>query len=368
MKRLRWIFWVSVISVVPITLLSMAAARPADSGEPEPMLMYMPAEQESPPPETEDKGRDSEADADSTDSVDSTDGDGGLWLTGEKNQALKDAEVQVSLICGDEIRLLALDDYLTGVVAAEMPASFRPEALKAQAVAARTYCMYRMKTEPAHENGALCSNPGCCKAYMDNEALRKKWGGDYEKNIELMKQAVEQTDGICVLYDAQPILAAFHSSSCGSTESSENVWSGALPYLKSVESTENSAVVPNYYSQAIFSLEEFARLAQAQYPSVALEGEAENWLSGAEYSQSGRLKSVLLGSLRISGTQLRTMLSLRSAAMTWEITPEGILFLVTGYGHGVGMSQYGANEMAKNGADYTEILAHYYTGTVLGCM
>ncbi|MBP5165826.1 MAG: stage II sporulation protein D [Oscillospiraceae bacterium] len=335
MEKIRSVLAVSFISVLPILLMAVIAARPGVSRRPA---------EAAPASELIRRA--------------------GLWLeAGRAEQA--DLAAEVLLITEEGEKRMDMRSYLVGVVAAEMPASFMPEALEAQAVAARTFTFFRMREEPVHENGAVCADPGCCKAYMDADRLKERWGERWSENLRKIERAVEGTDGEIVVYDGAPVFAAFHSSSCGSTENSENVWSGALPYLRSVESPEKAEDVPGYHSELAISFDELRRIAGRDCPEADLSGDPEGWLTGAEYSTTGRLKSVSLGGVRLSGTQMRKLFGLRSAAVIWELEEDGVHFHVSGYGHGVGMSQYGAEVMAENGADHEEILAHYYTGTQL---
>ncbi len=261
---------------------------------------------------------------------------------------------------------LNMEDYLFGVVAAEMPASFPLEALKAQAVAARTDTVWRQNGHSPHPAGVCCADPGCCKAWFSEARLRERWGADYDRWAAVIRRAVAETDGVILVYDGEPVFAAFHACSDGSTEASENVWVQALPYLRSVPSPETPDSVPDYYSEVILSWPELRRIALAAYPRADLSGPGEDWLTGAEYTESGRLLRVSLGGVTLTGTQLRALLGLRSAAVTWTCGETEVCFSVRGYGHGVGMSQYGARQMALEGEDWQAILAHYYPGTALG--
>ncbi len=266
------------------------------------------------------------------------------------------------LVDGERIRL-TLEDYLCGVVAAEMPASFEPEALKAQAIAARTYAMYRLASD-VHD-GAVCAEASCCQAWLSNETLAEKWESAYGDYREKMRSAVSGTDGLCLTYEGAPILAAFHSCSGGKTESSENVFGKALPYLVSVESREAVEDIPNYISTVTLSEEELYTALAAWNGEAAVRVSDGALLSDAVFSTAGRLISVRLCGEEVSGSELRRIFSLRSADISWQRQEDGISFTVTGYGHGVGMSQYGANNMAKLGYSATEILRHYYPGTSL---
>lgn len=258
---------------------------------------------------------------------------------------------------------LPLEDYVLGVVAGEMPASFEPEALKAQAVAARTYTLY-CAAGHKHTGADVCAEPGCCQAWLDDERLRQNWGADYGKNLARLRAAVEQTAGEYLCYEGAPVFAAFHSSSAGATEASAAIWN-PRPYLVSVPSPESAETVPRYVSRLRCAPLDFRDTLLAAHPEADLSGEPETWLGPVEHDGSGRVASVTLGGVPVSGTELRALFSLRSTAFTLTCGAEGFCFTVTGSGHGVGMSQYGAEVMARNGADYREILAHYYPGTTL---
>ena len=267
-----------------------------------------------------------------------------------------DSELAFTVLTEGEVKTVTMSDWLPGVVAGEMPASFEPEALKAQAVAARTYIMYAMGREkPAHPEADVCDDPGCCKAHSTDEALRENWGGDYDANMQKILSAVRSTDGEYMSYGGEVIQAVFHSSSAGRTEDSAAIWQ-AEPYLVSVESPETADDVPNYVSSVTVSPEDFRETVLAAHPEAEF---------GAVHDASGRVESVDIGGAQVPGTELRTLFELRSTAFALDYTAEGFLFTVTGYGHGVGMSQYGANVMAQDGADYEEILTHYYPGAEL---
>lgn len=284
----------------------------------------------------------------------------------DPQEACRDGALTLRLLAGDQVLTLTMEDYLRGVVAAEMPASFPLEALKAQAVAARTDTLYRMQTARPHLEADCCAEAACCKAYRTDAELRDAWGADYADNLSRIRQAVAETDGQVLRYDGEPIFAAFHAASPGSTESSEHVWITALPYLRSVESAESADRVPAFYSAVTLSYPALQESLSAACPDWSPEGEPAFWLHDAEYTESGRLKQVSLGTETLSGTALRAALGLRSAAVTWTCGQTGIRFETAGYGHGVGMSQYGAEAMALDGATHGEILAHYYTGAELG--
>lgn len=267
---------------------------------------------------------------------------------------------------GGETVNISLKDYLTGVVAAEMPASFNIEALKAQAVAARTYALHKTsKKAHAHQGFDVCDNFACCSAYLGPSELKAKWGADYDRYIEKIRSAVEATEGLYLTWEGEPILAVFHSSSPGKTEGSENVWRDPLPYLVSVESPETPERVSNLLSTFSISAEDFKNTVLGKYPSASFADDPNLWISGVLYSESGRVKSLKVGGVDIPGTDFRFLLGLRSTAFSFKYDGAGFVFSVAGYGHGVGMSQYGANIMAADGATFDEILANYYPGTEL---
>jgi len=264
---------------------------------------------------------------------------------------------------GDAMLEMPLEEYILGVLAAEMPADFQPEALKAQAVAARSYALYCAAADK-HGDAQLCTDYRCCQAWKSEEAMREGWGAAYDKHHRKLLTAVESTAGQYLAYEGEPVFAAFHSSSAGCTESSGAIWN-PLPYLVSVESPEGDARVPNYTSTLELSALDFRDTLLHACPEADFSGDESGWIGQISLEDSGRVESVLLGGVIYSGTKLRELFALRSTAFSLEYTGESFLFTVTGYGHGVGMSQYGADVMAASGSDYTAILAHYYPGTVL---
>lgn len=261
---------------------------------------------------------------------------------------------------------ISMDEYLLGALAAEMPASFEPEALKAQAVALRTYALYKVKNgTPAHPEADICSDSACCAAWADAETLRERWGADYDTYTAKLRAAIAATDGVYLTYGDEPALAVFHASSAGMTEASGDVWSTALPYLVSVESPENDENVPHFVSEITLTAEEFRSAISEAYPAAVFPEDTAQWLTGAEYSAGGRLVSLTIGGVTVPGTALRALFSLRSTAMTIAVAPDSVTITTRGSGHGVGMSQYGANLLALDGLTCEEILAHYYPGTAL---
>ena len=258
---------------------------------------------------------------------------------------------------------LRLSDYLVGVVAAEMPAEFAMEALKAQTVAARTYTLYQMANGGKHESGAdLCDDPACCQAYLTEETLRRNWGMQAEEYLAKIRAAERETDGMAILYGGEPILAAFHSSSADGTEDAAAAWSASVPYLCAVESPEGEESVPNYRVSVSFTAEEFRTLFAAAYPQGKLTGNCSTWVKDIVRDASGYVTSLRVGDQTMRGVELRRMLSLRSACFEVQTKGEELIFTTQGYGHGVGMSQYGANVLAEEGKTWQEILRWYYSG------
>ena len=277
-----------------------------------------------------------------------------------------DGETVLKVLDGTSVTEMDLGTYLVGVVRAEMPASFEPEALKAQTVAARTYTLYKILRGGNHgETADLCTDPACCQAYLSEERARENWGEDADANEAKIETAVTSTDGQAVLYGGVPILAVFHSSSAGLTRAAGEVWVQDLPYLQAVSSPEAGERIPNYYSRVEFTGAAFRETVQAAYPQAELSGDMSRWIQDAQTDPAGSVTRLSVGGVSMRGSDLRGLLGLRSACFDWEVQGEKLVFFVTGYGHGVGLSQYGANQMAMDGADYREILTHYYTGVTV---
>lgn len=277
-----------------------------------------------------------------------------------------DSGLALKVLDGETVREMTLGEYLVGVVRAEMPASFQQEALKAQAVAARTYTLYKLQTGGNHGDTAdICTDSTCCQAYISEDRARANWGANADAYEQKIEDAVKETDGQAILYGGVPILAVFHSSSAGQTRKAGEVWQNDLPYLQAVASPEDGTVIPNYYSRVEFTGEAFKTAFLAACPEADLSGEMTGWLKNAVTDSAGSVEMVEVGGVTVKGSRLRSILGLRSACFEWEVEDGKLVFFVTGYGHGVGMSQYGANAMAEDGADYVEILTHYYTGVTV---
>lgn len=251
---------------------------------------------------------------------------------------------------------MTLYDYLVGVLLAEMPASFPAEALKAQAVASRTFALRKSKAGK-HADADVCTSSACCQG-------RQEPSDCPEASVRAVQAAVSETDGQVVVYQDELIDATFFSCTGGRTESAVAVWGSDVPYLQAVESP-NEEDAPRYSESRVFAPEEFASLIGSAYPQADLSGEPSQWLGAITYTVGGGIENAVIGGVPISGTALRSVLGLRSTDMELLAGEDGIRITTYGYGHRVGMSQYGARAMAEAGSTYDEILAHYYLGTEL---
>lgn len=282
----------------------------------------------------------------------------------------QDAALLLQVLVGDEVKTMSMQDFLYGAVAAEMPARFHPEALRAQAIAARTYTLHRMLISPSprHPMADVCGSYACCKAFHPSERLRERWGADYEHYSRIIRAAVSDTDGVILTYGDIPILAAFHAASSGQTEASGAIW-GSVPYLQSVETAEGVYDVPNYYAETRLTFSEFRAIALDDIPGAVLDDDTKPyWISDLRYTDSGRLESLNIGGVSVTGTAFRSLFGLRSTAIRFSFDAEGMTITTRGHGHGVGMSQFGANAMANRGHDFKEILLWYYTNVSLALM
>lgn len=250
-----------------------------------------------------------------------------------------------------------LEEYIVGAVLGEMPASFEQEALKAQAVAARTYAWKACMTCGRHPDGSVCGDYACCQAYISPEEYLDK--GGLQRDVDKIRAAVYATAGQVLTYEGQLIEATYFSCSGGRTEDAVAVWGSDFPYLRSVESPgEEDAAW--FTDEAVFTRQELeARLGPT------LPEEPSDWFGEMTYTAGGGVETVRIGDALFPGTKVRSLLGLRSTAFSVRTEGETAIFTTHGYGHRVGMSQYGADAMAETGADYAAILAHYYPGTEL---
>ena len=246
-----------------------------------------------------------------------------------------------------------MEQYLVGVLLAEMPASFHGEALKSQAVAARTFARKAWETGGKHEDGSVCAEPGCCQAYMTRESYLAK--GGREEDIAKIRDAVQSTAGQCLMFGDGLIEATYFSCSGGSTEDAVAVWGTDYPYLQAVDSPGEEEA-RWHRDTAVFS--------KAQFRSaLGMAPENELYFGDVTYTEGGGVESMVIGTETYSGTRLRSLLGLRSTAFEMTASEDTVTVTTRGYGHRVGMSQYGADAMAEAGNSYIRILAHYYPGT-----
>ena len=272
--------------------------------------------------------------------------------------------VYIPVLVDGAVEELPLTQYLCGVVAAEMPASYPEEALKAQAVAACSYMVYRSVNDPnaeAHKGAWVCNDPSHCKGYLTPAQMKQNWGEDnYARYYAKIAAAVGAVAGRIMTYEGEPVNAVFHAISAGTTEAAADVWGQDVPYLQAVESLVDVNAA-DYQTAVTCSAQELYRLLAILRPQV----EEDLALGAVDRSDSGGVRKAEIGGCTFTGAQLRSTLSLRST--NFEITRDGdtFTFTVRGYGHCVGMSQHGAGQLAQAGMTYTDILQTYYTGVTV---
>ena len=269
-----------------------------------------------------------------------------------------------------EIKVMAVEEYLRGVVAAEMPAEFELEALKAQAVAARTYTLKRLgsqanNTDSPHPAAVVCTDPNHCQAWMSQEELKKRWGVfKYPQYSKKIAEAIAATKGQVITYQGRLIDPVYHSTCGGRTENSEEVWQYKIPYLRSVKCAYGQDS-PRYEEVKTFSMEQLDGILGTDLtavPASTIRERATSYFKILQKTSTGRIKSVSIGGKTILATELRRALGLRSTRFTMGISGSNVKFTTCGNGHGVGMCQYGANGLARRGRNYLQILQYYYTG------
>ncbi len=261
-----------------------------------------------------------------------------------------------------EVENVKLEEYLCNVVSPEMPATFEKEALKAQAIVARTYTIYKMNNKK-HENADICDDSTCCQAWISKEERLSKW--EEQKREEYWKKissSVNETNGKIITYNGQPINAFFHSNSGGTTEIPINVWGGTnYPYLQVVQTSGEDAY-SQYASDIIITNTEIVDKIKEKYQDISIDFSNSEEIKILEHTESGRVKTVKFGNHELSGVETRTIFGLKSANFEIiKLDNEHIQFKVKGYGHGVGMSQTGADSLAKQGKNAEEIIHHFYS-------
>ena len=282
--------------------------------------------------------------------------------------SLSEQEIQLSYHDTGTQVTLPLETYVTGVVAAEMPSSFEPEALKAQAVIARSYALGKIKSGTSDDgHGDLCDDPGHCQAYYGEEYLEKEWGADFTEKYQKVSDAVTATAGQVLTYDGGLAQTFYHSTCGGKTASAKEVWGEEIPYLQSV-TCKWDRDAPRYRETFTVSLSDLPwLLGDGSSPCIAVaEGETVTVVpSVAGESDSGQIEAVSYAGLMFDAADFRKALGLNSTRFTLESDGETLTVTTYGFGHGVGLCQYGANGMAKDGKTYDEILSYYYPGTEL---
>lgn len=251
-------------------------------------------------------------------------------------------------------------EYVCGSVAAEMPLAYNEEAIKAQAVACYTNAL-RQKADTQREQNNITDDIKMHQGYIDEAQRREKWGADFDKYEKKLKNAVKSVENEALYYDGKLCVAAFHAISCGKTENSENLWETKMPYLTSVDSSGDKSA-KGYGSTISYNTDGFNKCIQALSPAPQSVKSLKDALKITKSSPSGTVLEATLGGNKYTGEQIRSAFGLRSPVFTIKIDDDTITFTVKGYGHGVGMSQYGANYLAEKGYTYDKILTHYYKG------
>lgn len=284
-------------------------------------------------------------------------------VTNEINFAGSD-KIKVYITAEDRIEEVNIEDYICGVVSNEMPAGFADEALKAQAVASRTYLASKMVSKCSNAKGADICDSVHCQVYTSKEKRMSNWdAASAESNWEKIKNAVEATKGQVLSYNGELVkYPQFFSTSSGKTENAVDTNWGDVPYLKSVESV-GEEVAPKFTSEKPIAISAFVDTVNSKYPDAEIDvANISNEINIISRSDAGGVKELKVGNQEMKGTDFRFLVGLNSTNFTYSIDGENIIFNCKGYGHGVGMSQWGANVMAKNGSGYNDILKHYYTG------
>lgn len=272
----------------------------------------------------------------------------------------------------NEVMVIDFEEYLKGVVASEMPAEFNMEALKAQGITARTYLLYRLKKYPAgqpeHMDASICTGIHCQAWTSKDELIKSHVEGWYDNYWGKIEEAVNSTKGQILVYDNKIIEPLYHSTSGGRTENSEDVFSAAVPYLRSVESPYEGES-PRLSNSIKISTNDFINKIESVYGNLDItESNLDKKIMLGEVSEGGKIKTIIIDNTEISGREIRSLFNLNSTNFSFIQSGNEIEILTTGYGHGVGMSQWGADGMAEQGYNYKEILKHYYTGVEIVSM
>ncbi len=264
-----------------------------------------------------------------------------------------------------EAREMPLEAYVVGVVSGEISPDFPEEAIKAQAVAARTYALYKQQAgRPAqHKDADVCDDPAHCAAYVDLETQAAAlWGETARADAAAIRRAVKATEGMVLTYEDKPIVAVFSAAAGEKSERAADVWGSDIPYLQCVDSPGGDGC-PKYHAQVTLSADEIRKRAAKSIPSADLSGKPSEWFKASKRSEAGGIVSMKFGGVPVQGTAMRTLLGLNSTNFTVKVDGDQLTFTTTGYGHGVGLSQWGAKYAAEQGQTWQEIVTHYYPGT-----
>lgn len=273
------------------------------------------------------------------------------------------------ILCGEEVIPLSEEDFLIRTLAMEMSPDAHPEALKAQAVASYTYYARRRqaqaeKADPALKGADFAAPNAKFPAEYTEEKLRERWGEHYDENYANIAAAVKAVKGITITHEGKLIDACYHAISCGNTEAAQTVWGADIPYLQTVASP-GDRLATGYASDHTCTVDEARAILTAELPDVALSDDPALWFGEPTLSEAGTVAQQPVGNTRLAGTRVRQLFGLRSAAFSVTYADGIFTFAVRGYGHGVGMSQHGADYLAQQGYTYDEILRYYYTDTVI---
>jgi len=264
-----------------------------------------------------------------------------------------------------KISKVGMREYIIGCVAAEMPAVYHTEALKAQAVASYTYAKKTLEQNKKSKNSLfgdadITDSPDMHQGYIDRDERKEKWGEKYEEYEKKISSAVDDVSGFYLEYNGETVLAVYHSISAGATQSAENLWGSEIPYLISVES-QGDRLSPDYIEKSVFDESKFKTFAKDC--GIRLSGDADEWVEDVKMNSDGYVSAVVMDGKEVAASKFREVFSLRSPCFDIEYDDGEFVITCKGHGHGAGMSQYGADYMARQGFVWHEILAHYYVNT-----
>lgn len=271
--------------------------------------------------------------------------------------------ITVFMTESSEIMKMEMKDYIIGVVAAEVPASYETEAIKAQAIVAMTYAEYRKKHPDKSISADISDDSSKHQGYMSDDDMKEKWGDAYESYRTKIEDAVDSVTGSVILYENEPIMAAYHAISGGKTESAENIWGEDIPYLQSVDS-EWDIYSSRYTSEVRLTADEVKKIMKTS-EKADFDSPEEEWIEIKKTTDNGTVLEAMICGIDLTGIETRELFALRSPVFDAKYEDGEFIFTVSGYGHGVGMSQNGANCMAKEGKTAEEIIKHYYKGVTI---